>query len=99
MNLSDIATFTHSGYRDRCSWRGGSTGAIRCASWIDPENILPGTPLAERWAEKLADPARPLRLVFASNLLPAKGIAVLIGALRSWSVEESPVTSTCTARA
>ncbi len=83
VNLSDIATFTHSGYRDSMLMaRRKDRGHIVCASWIDRENILSRESAEATWREKLADPARPLRIVFAANLLPSKGIAVLIAALK-----------------
>ena len=83
VNLSDIATFTHAGYRDSMllGWR-KHRGHIVCASWIDRENILSREAASATWREKLADRSRPLRVVFAANLLPTKGIAVLIEALK-----------------
>jgi glycosyltransferase involved in cell wall biosynthesis len=82
VNLSDVATFTQSGYRDTMLMGlRKDRGHIVCASWIDRGNILP-LPRAEAiWAEKLADPSRPLRLVFAANLLTSKGLPVLLEAL------------------
>ncbi len=83
VNLSDLATFTHSGYRESMLLpRRMHRGHIVQASWIDRENILSRETASALWDAKLADPSRPLRVVFAANLLPTKGIAVLIEALK-----------------
>jgi glycosyltransferase involved in cell wall biosynthesis len=83
VNLSDIATFTHAGYRDSMLLPiRRHRGHVVCASWIDQENIL-STERAEMiWREKLANRSRPLRIVFAANLIESKGVLVLLGALR-----------------
>ena len=83
INLSDLATFTHAGYRDSMliqarQWR----GHIFSASWIKPANILSQAQAEATWQTKSADPTRPLRVVFAATLKTSKGVATLIEAAK-----------------
>jgi glycosyltransferase involved in cell wall biosynthesis len=92
VNLSDLATFTHAGYRDSMlmRWR-RSRGHVICASWIDRELILTRSQAEECWRNKLADRSRPLRVVFAANLIPDKGVMVLLDALKILDRRGTPV--------
>ncbi|MBV8607157.1 MAG: glycosyltransferase [Singulisphaera sp.] len=83
VNISDLATFTHEGYRDGmlASWR-RHRGHVFSASWIDEEVILTRAQAEAIWREKLEAPPHPLRVVFAANLSPGKGASVLLEALK-----------------
>jgi glycosyltransferase involved in cell wall biosynthesis len=94
VNLSDIATFTHAGYRDTMlSDRRKHRGHVVCASWINRENVLTREQAEAIWQGKLADTSRPLKVVFAGNLVPAKGVSVLLEALRELDRRGVPVAA------
>jgi glycosyltransferase involved in cell wall biosynthesis len=83
VNISDLATFTHSGYREELLIGPRKhRGHVLCASWIDPEDILERAEAERLWDAKLADPDRPLNVIFAATLNGNKGIPVLLEALR-----------------
>jgi glycosyltransferase involved in cell wall biosynthesis len=83
VNLSDLTICTHAGYRDSMllPWR-RHRGHVFVASWIDRALILGPEEAESGWSTRLEDPSRPLRLVFAANLLASKGVGVLLDALR-----------------
>ncbi len=82
VNISDIATFTHAGYMESMLLRlRKARGRVFNASWIDRKDIIAPTEAEDRWRAKLADPRRPLRVVFAASLIPNKGVRVLLQAL------------------
>ena len=82
VNLSDLVTFTQAGYRDEMlSKRRQDRGHVISASWVDPVNILSDDRAEADWVERLADPTRPLRVVFAGVLAAGKGVDVLLHAL------------------
>jgi glycosyltransferase involved in cell wall biosynthesis len=82
VNLADVMTCTQKAYGDGMllPWRRWRGHVIQ-ATWVDSADVLPRDRAEARWAERLADPSRPLRVVFAANLLPGKGVAVLLKAL------------------
>ena len=82
VNLSDLATFTQAGYRDEMLHESRKNrGHVVSASWIDEQVILPLEDAEAIWTSKLADPSRPIKVVFAANLLPSKGVQTLLDAL------------------
>ncbi len=83
VNLSDLATFTQAGYRRSMMlpWR-RHRGHVLPASWIEPRNILTDAEAEATWRAKLEGPPRPLRAVFAANLLESKGLLVLLDAMK-----------------
>ncbi len=83
VNLSDIATFTHAGYRRTMMlpWR-RHRGHILSASWIEPKNIIGRAEAEAAWRKKLEGGPRPLRVVFAANLLESKGVRILLDAMK-----------------
>jgi len=82
VNLADLATFTHAGYRAGMLIRSRQgRGHVIPASWIDEGVILPRAEAERLWASKLADGGRPLRVAFAASLLPSKGVRTLLDAL------------------
>jgi glycosyltransferase involved in cell wall biosynthesis len=93
VNITDLVVFTHSGYRDSMLLgRRRGRGHIIHASWIDRGMILSRAEAEALWRDKLSDPSRPLRAVFAANLLPSKGIAVMLDALRKLSRRGVPLS-------
>ena len=83
VNLSDVATFTHAGYRESMLARSRRAhGHVICASWINRANILDRSRAEAIWEAKALDPDRPLRVVFAATLKTSKGVAVLLEAAR-----------------
>jgi glycosyltransferase involved in cell wall biosynthesis len=82
VNQADLMTCTHAGYRDSMllPWRRWRGHVIQ-ASWVDAENVLSRDEARARWEGRLADLSRPLRVAFAANLLPNKGVGVLLDAL------------------
>jgi glycosyltransferase involved in cell wall biosynthesis len=92
VNLSDLALFTHTGYRDSMLMkRRRSRGHVICASWIDREVVLSQSQAEECWRIKLEDRSRPLRVVFAAGLKPSKGVMVLLHALKMLDRRGIPV--------
>lgn len=82
VNLSDLITFTHAGYRDDFLHESmKSKGHVVPASWVDGETILSDAIAVKLWDEKLKEPLRPLRIVFAGTLAESKGIRVFLTAL------------------
>jgi glycosyltransferase involved in cell wall biosynthesis len=83
VNISDLATFTHEGYREDmlASWR-RRRGHVFSGSWIDEEVILTRAQAEAIWREKLEAPPRSLRVVFAANLSLGKDVSVLLEALK-----------------
>ena len=81
VNLADIATFTHDGYRVSMMlpWR-RRRGYIFSASWIKEADILDQPSAEARAVAKVADPDRPLKVVFAATLKEPKGWRVLLAA-------------------
>ena len=83
VNLSDVAFFTHAGYRESMllPWR-RARGHVVSASWIKPANILDQGPAEAHAGAKAGGPERPLRVVFAATYKPSKGWRVLLDAAR-----------------
>jgi glycosyltransferase involved in cell wall biosynthesis len=83
VNLSDMVTSTQSAYLREMllPWRRWR-GQVFSASWIDEATILSREQAEDAWAEKLRDVSRPLKLGFAANLTPSKGVRILLAALR-----------------
>ena len=83
VNLSDLATFTHAGYREEMLIPPRRhRGHVISASWINLGNILDRAEARADWESKLADAGRPLRVVFAAHLNVNKGMHVLLDAAR-----------------
>jgi glycosyltransferase involved in cell wall biosynthesis len=83
VNLSDMVTSTQAAYLREMllPWRRWR-GQVFSASWIDEDVILSREQAEAVWAEKLRDTSRPLRVGFAANLIPSKGVPVLLAALK-----------------
>lgn len=79
-NHADVALFTQPGYRDALFTRGRGAAYITPAVWINEGDILAPETAQQSWARKLRE---PVRLLFAGRLVAAKGIDVLLLALRT----------------
>ncbi len=75
--------YTQAEYQSSFPSRHQSPEHVLPASWIDAADILTDEQAAQAWQGKLADPARPLRLVFAGRLAEAKGLPLLLEAMQS----------------
>ena len=78
-NHADVALFTHPGYRDALFTRGRGAAYITPAVWVNENDILTPETAQQSWAGKLSE---PVRLLVAGRLTAAKGIDVLLLALR-----------------
>jgi glycosyltransferase involved in cell wall biosynthesis len=66
-------------------------GFVIPASWIDENNILPEYVAEDLWQNKLSAPDSRLRLLFVGRLVPAKGVLILLKAMRQLSIEAVPI--------
>jgi glycosyltransferase involved in cell wall biosynthesis len=69
-----------------------TNGFVIPASWIDEEDILPEYVAEDTWQRKLSDSDSRLKLLFVGRLVPAKGLLVLLQALRRLSKEFVPIS-------
>jgi glycosyltransferase involved in cell wall biosynthesis len=69
-----------------------SKGFVIPASWIDEKDILPDYVAEDIWQKKLAASDSRLRLLFVGRLVPAKGLLVLLQAMRQLSTEGLPIS-------
>lgn len=86
VRLADIRFFTTAEYRR--SMLGEGEGHVIPASWIDETNIFSDDEARQAWDAK---PASPLRIVFAARLTAAKGLGVLLDAMRELAQRDVPV--------
>ena len=69
-----------------------SNGFVIPASWIDEEDILPEYVAEDIWQKKLSVSNSQLRILFVGRLVPAKGLLILLQAMRQLSTELLPIT-------
>jgi glycosyltransferase involved in cell wall biosynthesis len=69
-----------------------ANGFVIPASWIDEEDILPEDLAEDIWQEKLSVSDSRLRLLFVGRLVPAKGLLVLLQAMRRLSTDCLPIS-------
>lgn len=75
---ADVVFFTQPSY-ERTLARDGQPGAhVTPATWIDESDILPREVAEQRWRDK----GDRVRLLFAGRLVAAKGVDLLLGAIR-----------------
>jgi glycosyltransferase involved in cell wall biosynthesis len=80
---ADLALFTHSRYRDALHTNKHGNAYVAPAVWVNEADILDERAAEDGWATKAG---QPVRILFAGRLAAAKGIDVLLTALRSLDV-------------
>lgn len=75
---SDLALFTHHGYRDSIAPGLGDRAIVAPATWIDAGDLIDRPAAQAAWDAK----GRPVRLLLAARLVEEKGIPLLLDALR-----------------
>lgn len=75
----DLAVFTQAQYKQSLMVRHPERGHIIHASWIDAALIAPRQDAERSWSEKSP---RPLKVLFAGRVTAAKGVQVLLDAMR-----------------
>jgi glycosyltransferase involved in cell wall biosynthesis len=91
LSKTELAIFTQDEYRQSIMGQQASRGYVIPASWIDEQNILSDVEAQQIWQRKLDAPDARLKIVFVGRLLPAKGVRVLLEALRQLSISDSPI--------
>jgi glycosyltransferase involved in cell wall biosynthesis len=91
INHTDLAIFTQAEYKQSLLTTRPERGHVIHASWIDEGNVASEATVQQSWSHKLADPAGPLKLLFAGRLAPAKGVHELLAALDLAEAEGVPV--------
>jgi glycosyltransferase involved in cell wall biosynthesis len=74
---SDLAVFTHDGYRETLG--GGARGHVIPASWIHDDDVLDDDAARESWRRK----GERVRVLFAGRFVEQKGVLVLLEAARA----------------
>src|SRR5262249_19576557 len=88
-NRADVALFTQPGYRDTLFTRGRGAAYVTPAVWVREDDILDSANAEQLWSAKLSE---PVRLLFAGRLVVAKGVDVLLSALRMLDARGVAVT-------
>lgn len=80
----NFAVFTHESYKRELmpSPRSTQSACVIHASWIDAEDVLSDEEAARSWSAKRQAGLPGIRLLFAGRLTAAKGVIVLIEALK-----------------
>jgi len=78
-NRAQLALFTQPRYRDALRTRNRESAYITPAVWINDEDILDAAAAEASWRSKVGE---PVRILFAGRLSQAKGVQVLLEALR-----------------
>lgn len=87
VNNADLAIFTQDQYRRSLLTRDPEQGYVIHASWIDEQIIVSDAEATKMWHQKLLLYAGGLRILFAGQLTPGKGVLVLLEAMRSLSIQ------------
>ena len=82
VNNANLTIFTQSEYQQSLLTKRQERGHIIHASWIDEENIISEADAAEIWRQKLSPSTQKLKLLFAGRLESAKGVLVLLEAMK-----------------
>jgi glycosyltransferase involved in cell wall biosynthesis len=83
---------TQDEYRESLLGPKRANGHVIPASWIDENDILPDCVAEKLWQEKLSGGVSQLRILFAGRLVPAKGLLVLLQAMRRLSADLLPIS-------
>ena len=82
VNNANLTIFTQSEYQQSLLTKRQERGHIIHASWIDEENIISEADAAEIWRKKLSPSTKKVKLLFAGRLESAKGVLVLLEAMK-----------------
>ena len=82
VNQSDFCLFTQADYKKQLLNRDQSKGYVIPASWIDESAILDTVAAEKSWDEKFSLRPDRIRVLFAARLVEAKGVKVLLDAMR-----------------
>ena len=82
VNNANLTIFTQSEYQQSLLTKRQERGHVIHASWIDEENIISEADAAEIWRQKLSPSTQKLKLLFAGRLESAKGVLVLLEAMK-----------------
>lgn len=82
LNQTDLAIFTQEEYKQSLLKKHQEKGYIINASWIDQDNIISDTESLEIWDRKMTLSTPKLKAIFVGRLGSAKGVLVLLEALR-----------------
>jgi glycosyltransferase involved in cell wall biosynthesis len=92
LSKTDLAIFTQDEYRQSLMGEQASRGHVIPASWIDEQNILKDVEAEQVWQKKLTSPDSRLKILFVGRLVPDKGVAVLLEALRKLDASGAPIS-------
>jgi len=90
VNCADLSIFTQPEYKKTLLTKDGSRGHIINASWIDDQYILSHDDAVRSWARKISSRSR-LNVVYVGKLVEAKGVAVLLDAMKKLDHDGVPV--------
>ena len=88
---ADLGVFTQEEYRQSFLKGRSQHGYVIHASWIDEDVILSDRDADIIWKEKLLTNRTELRILFVGRLTAAKGISILLAALRLLAQKHEPV--------
>jgi glycosyltransferase involved in cell wall biosynthesis len=78
LRMADVRLFTSKAYLQELMPPGTPRAFVTPATWVDEEWILSEAEACEAWAAKRG----PVRMLFASRLIPEKGVFVLLSAIK-----------------
>jgi glycosyltransferase involved in cell wall biosynthesis len=79
LRMGDVRLFTSQAYLQELMPSGAPRAYVTPATWLDEEWILSEAEAGEAWAAKRG----PVRMLFASRLIPEKGVFVLLSAIKA----------------
>jgi glycosyltransferase involved in cell wall biosynthesis len=85
VNRTNLSFFTQEQYRCSLLTQNKNQGYVINASWIDEQIILSDAEAIKMWGQKVSSHDGGLRVLFAGRLTAAKGVLVLLEAMKSLS--------------
>jgi glycosyltransferase involved in cell wall biosynthesis len=79
LHMGDVRLFTSKAYLQELMTPAAPRAYVTPATWLDEEWILSEAEAREAWAAKQG----PVRMLFASRLIPEKGVFVLLSAIKA----------------